>query len=243
MRSNWFISQATGGRSEQQDSAVVITDGGGTGSLLAVLADGAGGHRGGQAASKTVISEARKIYRQNGGCLPAPQEQLRQLCQQAHDAINRLAPTPRTAPRSTIVALYVNNTEATWIHVGDSRIYRATDNHLVERSKDHTMAQLLLDQGEITDEEVGSHPDRIKLLRALGGEEMCKPSIGTTPVRAGDTFLLCSDGCWEAYHHANIDSFFRQALSQRRVDQLVQEAVLLNGPNSDNVTACAVEVL
>lgn len=104
------------------------------------------------------------------------------------------------------------------------------------------MAQILFEQGEIRDEEIGRHPDRIKLLRALGGEEMCKPSLGTASVRAGDAFLLCSDGCWETSHPIKIEELFGQSVSQRRLDYLVKEAVSANGPGSDNVSACVVEV-
>ncbi len=104
------------------------------------------------------------------------------------------------------------------------------------------MAQILFEQGEIKDEEIGHHPDRIKLLRALGGEEMCKPFLSTSSVRAGDAFLLCSDGCWETSHPHKIEEFFGQAVSQRRLDWLVKEAVSSNGPGSDNVSACVVEV-
>lgn len=240
MRYSWFISQNIGSRSEQQDSAEVMTSSDGN-FLLAVLADGAGGHRGGRIASKQVIEVARKLFEQHNGRFPEPQEQLRQICCEAHVAINRLSDNPRSAPRSTIAALYIAETAASWIHVGDSRIYRSSTNRIAERSKDHTMAQILFEQGEIMDEEIGRHPDRIKLLRALGGEEMSKPSLGTASVCAGDTFLLCSDGCWETSHARKIEEFFGQAVSQGLLDWLVKDAVSSNGSSSDNVSACAVE--
>jgi len=242
MRYSWFISQDIGSRSEQQDSSEVMTSNDGN-FLLAVLADGAGGHRGGRDASKQVIEVARKLFEERKGQFPEPQEQLRQMCHEAHLAINRLSDNPRSAPRSTIAALYIAGTAACWIHVGDSRIYRSSANRILERTKDHTMAQILFEQGEIRDEEISGHPDRIKLLRALGGEEMCKPSLGKTSVRAGDAFLLCSDGCWETSHPSKIEEFFGQAISQRRIEWLVKQAVSSNGQGGDNVSACAVEVL
>jgi len=241
MRYSWFISQDIGGRSEQQDSIEVMTASDGK-FLLAVLADGAGGHRGGRDASKQVIEVARKLFQERGGHFPEPLEQLRQICREAHVAINRLSDAPKSAPRSTIAALYIAGPAASWIHVGDSRIYHSSGNRVVERSKDHTMAQILFEQGEIRDEEIGRHPDRIKLLRALGGEEICKPSLGMASVRTGDAFLLCSDGCWETSHPRKIEEFFGQSVSQRRIESLVKEAVSLNGPGSDNVSACVVEV-
>ncbi len=237
----WFISQATGGRTEQQDSVAVL-EGKNHGTALAILADGAGGHRGGRLASQKVLETGRRLFERAGLKLPDPVAQLTTLCREAHNEINQLSETAKSAPRSTVVALYVEVGTAWWVNVGDSRLYRVREGRVLERTKDHTMAQILFEQGEISDEEIGRHPDRIKLLRALGGEEMCKPSLGTASVRAGDAFLLCSDGCWETSHPSNIEELFGQSVSQRGLDHLVKEAVSSNGPGSDNVSACVVEV-
>jgi serine/threonine protein phosphatase PrpC len=235
----WFISQATGGRTEQQDS-VAILEGKNRGVTLAVLADGAGGHRGGRLASQKVLETSRRLFEQAGLKLRDPHAQLTTLCREAHDEINRLAETPKSAPRSTVVALYVEDDRAWWVNVGDSRLYRVRDGRVVERTKDHTMAQILFEQGEIKDADIPHHPDRTQLLRALGGEELYKPSLGWAQAAQGDGFVLCSDGFWENTTREQIASFFTRGASQANLDALVGDAVAANGANSDNVSACAV---
>lgn len=239
MSVQWFSSQLLGGRTEQQDSSIVLV-GSNSQSALAVVADGAGGHQGGREASQKVVEIARGIFRRSGGRLEKPLAELEGLCHQAHDAINALGSTPKNAPRSTVVALYLTMEKAFWMHVGDSRIYRSHQGRLVDRTKDHTMAQILLEQGDIQDREVGSHPDRVKLLKALGGEDRARPSLGSASIDQDDRFLLCTDGFWERLTHREIERFMRGRLSSKALDKIVEKAANRNGSRGDNVTACVL---
>lgn len=234
-----FVSQAVGNRKEQQDSVAVFS-GKEDSRSLAVLADGAGGHQGGREASRRVVDIARAIWERSGRRLANPPHEFEALCREAHSAINRLGDSPKAAPRSTLVALYVEGCAAWWANIGDSRLYRVVGGSVAERSKDHTMAQILCDQGEIKDEDISCHPDRVQLLKALGGEEMYKPSLGKAPVSEGDGFLLCSDGFWESTTREQIGNFFKRGASQASLDALVSNAVAANGAKSDNVSVCAV---
>jgi protein phosphatase len=102
------------------------------------------------------------------------------------------------------------------------------------------MAQILLDQGEISDGQVGSHPDRIKLLKALGGEDEPRPSLGVCSVENGDKFLLCTDGFWEGLKTREIEKALKGSVTQSQLDKLVAKSVRRSGPRGDNSTACAV---
>jgi len=235
----WFSSQSIGGRNEQQDSCLVLI-GGNAESTLAVVADGAGGHQGGRDASQKVVEVARRIFHSRGGKLDDPEAALEDLCRESHDAINALGPDPKHAPRSTVAALYLCPGKAAWVHVGDSRLYRLRDRRIAEKTRDHTMAQILLDQGEIKDSEVGAHPDRVKLLKALGGEDPVKPSLGSANLAEGDRFLLCSDGFWENLRLREIEKLMKGQLSQRALDLIVAKAAGRNGNRGDNVTACVI---
>lgn len=235
----WFGSQSIGGRKEQQDASLVLI-GANAQSLLAVVADGAGGHAGGREAAIQVTEVARRLFHRAGGILGAPRDELTALCRESHDAINGLGANPKSAPRSTVVALYVHGDQAWWAHVGDSRIYRFRKGSLAERSRDHTMAQILLEQGEISDEQVGSHPDRIKLLKALGGEDEPKPSLGSCSVENGDKFLLCTDGFWEGLKTREIEKALNGSVTQRLLDRLVAKSARRSGPRGDNATACTI---
>jgi len=235
----WFGSQSIGGREEQQDASLVLI-GANSQSLLAVVADGAGGHAGGREAAMQITEVARRLFHRAGCIFGAPHDELTTLCRESHEAINGLGADPKSAPRSTIVALYVHGEQAWWAHVGDSRVYRFRKGSFAERSRDHTMAQILLEQGEISDEEVGSHPDRIKLLKALGGEDEPKPSLGACSVENGDKFLLCTDGFWEGLQTREIEKALRGSVTQRLLDKLVAKSVRRSGPRGDNATVCAV---
>jgi len=236
-----YTTQLTGGRKEQQDTCLVL-DGGEKLTFLAVVADGAGGHLGGREAAHAVSETSRVMFAQHGGVLPHPEADLEALCVASHEAINKLGENPKNAPRSTVVALYIVAGKAWWVHVGDSRLYRMQGRRIVERSRDHTMAQILLEQGEIDDSEVGSHPDRIKLLKALGGESPAKPSAGSAEVAEGDCFLLCSDGFWENLKLREVERCLAAGPTQASLDRLAAKAVSRNGESGDNVTACAIQI-
>lgn len=239
MSVQWLSSQLIGGRAEQQDASIVLI-GGNSRSALAVLADGAGGHQGGREAAQKVVEVARTIFHSGGGKLEEPEVALTDLCRKSHDAINALGPDPKHAPRSTVVAVYLCSDKASWAQIGDSRLYRLHNDRIAERTRDHTMAQILLEQGEIKDGEIGTHPDRVKLLKALGGEDLVKPSLGTAVLSQGDRFLLCSDGFWERLRLREVERCMRGQPTQKALDRIVAKAAKRNGDGGDNVTACLI---
>ena len=227
-----------GAREEQQDACGTASR---NGAFFAVLCDGAGGHRGGAKASKTAVETAKAIFLDSATSLDNPQDFFSLIINETHSAILRLGETPKTAPRSTIAILLVGKDRADWANVGDSRIYHLREGKIVARSKDHTMVEILLKQGEITEEEMGTHPDQSRLLRSLGADEDPKPSFGSSDLREGDGFLLCSDGLWERVKHSEIEGVFRSDLHASKLKHLVALAVKRNGPKGDNVTAVAVQ--
>ena len=221
-----------GAREEQQDAAGHISDGK---HLLVVLCDGAGGHRGGSRASKVGVVTARNAFEQAKGRFSDPPAALRDICKTANEEIIRLGETPKLAPRSTIVTLYLDGQQAHWIYMGDSRIYRLRDGKILDRTKDHTMVQILLQHGEITEEEMGTHPDQGRLLRALGSEEEFRPTSLSFDLGKNDAFLLCSDGFWERTTRAEIENLFSTTPTQEKLDAAVAQAVQRNGSRGDNV--------
>jgi serine/threonine protein phosphatase PrpC len=93
--------------------------------------------------------------------------------------------------------LYIEDNQAWWAHVGDSRLYHFNRKKLLSRTKDHSIVQLLVDLERISEEEMATHPDQGRLLKGLGGDEPIKPDFGQATLHAGDSLLLCSDGFWE----------------------------------------------
>ncbi len=100
---------------------------------------------------------------------------------------------------TTLVLLLITGNKAQWCHVGDSRLYYFKNGVLKERTADHSVPQTLFNAGMITEEQIRNHPDRSKLLRAIGrGDKELQLEISEVcELSKGDAFLLCSDGFWE----------------------------------------------
>ncbi len=232
-----------GGRSEQQDARHIFYNAA-KGTMLIVVCDGVGGSRSGGEASAMVIKSAGDQWRDRNGFLPNPKENLLAMCHSAHKRIceELAAPGEKRAPAATIVALYLTPNEAHWVHSGDSRLYRFRDGELVSRTRDHSVVQILLEQGEITEAEMGNHPDQGRLLQSLGTKDYREPTYGTAQVGPTDTFLLCTDGFWERTPlRAMADVLAGDSRSlEARLTNAIARAVVANGPEGDNVTAVAV---
>ncbi len=237
MKFGSVISVDQGARQEQQDAVGFAGDGS---CFFAVLCDGAGGHQSGRQASQAAVRIAGEAWEREGGSFADPVASLQKICADAHAAICGMGENPKTSPRSTIVLLYGNEMKAHWAHIGDSRIYRLRGGKVRERTKDHSMVQVLFEQGEIGEEEMGTHPDQGRLLRALGGEAELRMGVASFAVTREDAFLLCSDGFWERTKRKEIEGLFAGEITQQRLDAAVRTAVQRNGPTSDNVSAIAV---
>ena len=235
-------AERIGGRNEQQDSVGFFPSRDGAACLL-VVADGMGGHRGGSLASQTLLEIAERNWESCGGAPEDPKHFLEDLCQQAHSQINLRGREQDLEPHSTVVALIVRDAEAFWVHVGDSRLYHFRDQDLLGRTKDHSMVQVLVEAGEVTEEEMATHPDQNKLLRSIGGEDPPKTTHGNAALRPEDRFLLCSDGFWETITADEMAG----ALVERRLDEslahLADLAAERGGVKGDNIAVTAVRPL
>lgn len=184
-----------GGRARNQDFAAWTEAGG---AACWVLADGLGGHASGEVASEIAVEGALAAFRPRANadaetveaCVTRAQELVRTYQGHSEDL---------ESMRTTLVVLAADGTgTARWAHVGDSRLYVFSGGQIVARTTDHSVPQALVAAGEITPDEVRGHPDRNRLLRAVGGAEAARPTISEPyAVARGDAFLLCSDGFWE----------------------------------------------
>jgi serine/threonine protein phosphatase PrpC len=162
-----------------------------------VVADGLGGHRGGEVASETAVTTVLNLWSQISGNSPAILLDLIEAAQVA--ILEQQQATPQLlSMRTTLVMLTAHGDDVLWGHVGDSRLYHFRDCAVFFQTRDHSVPQTLLDAGEITKEQIRTHPDRNRILRAVGNEDGIKPTILDTPrkARPGDAFLLCTDGFW-----------------------------------------------
>jgi PPM family protein phosphatase len=205
MRSIFADAQLSnrGGRANNEDSTLSSSD---SNTFCWVLADGLGGHGGGEEASRIACAAVVKSFQSNPALSPEAvhghilyaDEALR-IEQRANPALARM--------RSTIVVLVANSNSAVWGHVGDSRLYHFRANRIVNQTKDHSVPQSLVDAGEIRPSDIRHHDDRSRLLRALGEEQPARPTVlpGPLSIGRGDAFLLCTDGFWENVYEVEME--------------------------------------
>lgn len=223
-------------RSNNQDSGYA-------GRSLFVVADGMGGHAGGDVASSIAtkrIIEADKPYESAQDAEFALQAALIGANAQLAETVFEHAEL--TGMGTTVSAIYVLENEVAIAHIGDSRIYLLRDNELSQITIDHTFVQRLVDSGRITEAEAMVHPRRSVLMRVLGDVE-ASPEIDTSILAtlAGDRWLLCSDGLTGVVSHTAIASALASGANAQDVaDLLVKES--LDGGAPDNVTVVIVDI-
>ena len=236
----------TGDREVNQDRCGLIRQGH---ALLLVLADGMGGHPNGEIAAQVAVDCFVQAFAKSAQAIRDPALFLRERVLQAHGEINAYGQrqVPPIEPRTTLVAALVEPTRATWIHLGDSRLYLLRDGETLTQTKDHSYVRMLVEQGTLQEKEIDTHPLRNYVTRCLGGgPEAPEPSLGSWQgLRAGDLLLLCSDGLWASLGDARLG----QALADRStplqplLTKLTEGARSEAYPRSDNVSAVAVRLL
>ncbi len=234
----------TGGRETNEDRLGWQTDNHRSGYWL--VADGLGGHHCGELAAEIVIKTIAEEYPAHAETVP---DNIRYLLQQADQRImDAQLSTPQAEDMaSTGVLLMLGNRRAIWGHVGDSRLYRFRNGQCECLTTDHTMAQLLVNAGQISAKS-NSHPERSLLLQSLGGNVFRMKITNAEKFKIGDVFLLCSDGFWEYLQEEDmVDAFQVDIPLQHGLLQLEQQLlkrVVGQGhlSNHDNYTALVVRV-
>ena len=215
--------------------------------LCCVLADGAGGHGGGDIASRLAVTSLLTEFSH----LPTNDgPELLALVRRVNQAVldGREPDGVRRDMHTTVVSLVVDAFEgsADWVHCGDSRLYWFRQGRMLEHTLDHSFVQSLLDAGVIQEAEIRSHPKRSVLFSALGREQDELDVSASSPSRqvtAGDVFLLCSDGVWEHLTDDVLEHSLRRAAAPQdwlaALEGLIREATR-DMPSYDNFTALTV---
>jgi serine/threonine protein phosphatase PrpC len=219
--------------------------------LCCVVADGAGGHGGGDVASKLVV---RHIIDQASLAPLARTDEVEDLLIDTNVQLRRHQSQSDSTRdmHSTVVALFVDleSREALWGHAGDSRLYLFRDGLMLSHTRDHSAVQAMVDAGLLMPEQMRSHPRRGELQSALG----CRPedllvSTASQPwmLKANDVFLLCTDGLWEYVNEAEMCASLSRAADPGAWLAKLEELVLTHAAESgksghDNFSAIAVWV-
>jgi protein phosphatase len=200
---------------------------------LFVVADGMGGAQAGEVASRIAVESFEPG-------LPDAQEPelaLAELAQSANSRIHELshANAEQAGMGTTLTAVYVGEEDVAIAHVGDSRAYCLRDGELLRLTDDHSLVDELLRQGRLTPEEAVEHPQRSVITRALGPEGAVEVDTRSFRARAGDVYLLCSDGLTTMISEALIAELLRAHESLRDAGEALIAAANEAG-GRDNVT-------
>jgi PPM family protein phosphatase len=216
-----------------------------------VVADGMGGHHGGDVASRIVVEEFAPLADRHfhstsareavSTALAACQRRILEFArsQGAGSAVRWYSGT------TAVVAIFVDgDVEPGWLvaNLGDSRAYRYADNALHQVSVDHSIVQELVDAGTITESEIATHPKRHVITRALGGADNVEADFFRLPHDAASRLLLCSDGITTMLSNERIAEIVRtEDVPQSAAESLVAAAVRAGG--SDNATAVVIDIV
>ena len=224
-------------RSSNQDSGY-------SGYQTFFVADGMGGHAGGDIASAMVAQRVAQI----DGVFPNAESAKAALLQTVLEANKSLGQTVKdhhelSGMGTTFSGIIFTGNEVTLAHIGDSRVYLSREGEFQQLTNDHTFVQRLVELGRITPEEALTHPRRSVLMRVLGDVEEA-PVIDTETIatQPGDRWMVCSDGLCGVVPETIIDGILRSPISAKEAcDLLIGEALEHGGP--DNITVVVVDVI
>lgn len=207
-----------------------------------VLADGLGGHGGGDEASQLVTDFVASLFLEKGvtdnflsECFEGAQERLLE---------EQTAQGREEQMKTTMVVLTKKGNSLRWGHIGDSRLYLFNNSRYAMRTLDHSVPQMLVAAGQIREKEIRGHSDRNRLLHVMGVEwDNPEYQISETiEMEKGMSFLLCTDGFWELILEKDIERQLQKASGAEDWMERMEAIVLKNGrkKNKDNYSAIGV---
>lgn len=230
-----------GCREINEDSCNIATYGD---SYCFVVADGLGGHGGGDVASACATELVCELFERTG----YTEDFFKDAFESVQKKIIAVQKEARTVSqmKTTLVILVITPKSSYWAHIGDSRLYQWTGEKLKGRTMDHSVPQMLVLSGEIQEADIRHHPDRNRLLRVLGvkGEQPRYECAKPNKNRGVQTFLLCTDGYWELIDEQQMTDLLENRIPLEEWIMKMNEVIWENGKNSemDNFSAIAVRV-
>ncbi len=217
---------------------------------LFAVADGMGGHEGGEVASKlalqVLVEEVMRaiVLPELGGELLLEEDvlvYLRQAVAAANDAVYLARQKAGNDMGTTLTAAYVRDQRLLLAHVGDCRAYRWNAEGLEQLTTDHSVVASMIASGQAAPEEIYTHPHRSVIYRSIGDKPTVEVDTDLLPLATGDRLILCCDGLWEMIRSEGIaDAMMQEADPQLACDLMVKRANLAGG--DDNISVIVVQV-
>jgi PPM family protein phosphatase len=224
-------------RSSNQDAYHIDPDG-----RFFIVADGMGGHAGGEEASRIATAEIQSYLTANWDASEPAAKLLEQSLWRANEAIlqDQQKHPERADMGTTVVVVLFHSPDSPWCaHVGDSRLYRLRESQLEQVTEDHTWVSRAIKIGDITQDEARTHPFRHVLSRCLGREDLHQVDVQPLDVKNGDRLLLCSDGLTEELEDHKIAGYLQNTPSIDKAALSLVEAAKEQGGH-DNITVVIV---
>ena len=220
-------------------------DGALTHPYVIAVADGMGGHAGGEVASSIalrILAERSAIFTDSQMDQDSADDFFNATIDEIDGAL-KVASDDNPALSglgTTLTAIFIRNNQAVLLHVGDSRAYRIRGTAIEQLSVDHTVMQELLKAGTITEADIAEHPQRSMLTQALMGSQTLSIGLHIFDLKDSDRFILCSDGLSGVLSDKEIKSLVKSQKPEDAVKALV-DATYINGA-PDNVTVVVADI-
>ncbi len=227
-------------RANNEDAFFVLKNDG-----VFIVADGVGGSKSGEIASRTAVNEIAGFVENNK--MGSGEEEIKDFFLEAlHKANEKVYALSATFPEnmgmaSTLVLAYIDGTDLYVVNVGDSRAYLYDDNRLNQITEDHTYVNALINAGVITEGEAKNRKDKNMITRAIGAEATVEPDIYRVKIKAGDKLLLCSDGLYGEIDEVEMAKVFGLNMSMTDTCLLLVDMANANGGH-DNITAICIAI-
>lgn len=231
-------------RSMNQDS-FLVSENKDNGLNLYILADGMGGYKGGEIASKVAIQAVSKFITEKFDDISKDKQSILDLLEDAiafaNSAIYEESEEDEELQDmgTTLEVLMIYKNKIYIGHIGDSRIYRIRKNKMKKITTDHSYVEKLIQDGEITREEAYHHPKKNLLIKALGTDEVVEPDLIYTVLNKNDILVICSDGLTNMVREEKIFDIIKENTDEDVTDVLVDEAN--NAGGLDNITVIVID--
>ncbi|MDZ7736356.1 MAG: protein phosphatase 2C domain-containing protein [Gammaproteobacteria bacterium] len=208
---------------------------------LWVVADGMGGHSAGDVASQMITDSLKRVH--EGTTLPRFVDEVEDKLLEVNKRLLEKSTEgdQHLTIGSTVVALIAHRDMGVFIWAGDSRIYRRRDDRLQQLSTDHSQVELYVEQGLISREEATNHPHGNMITRAVGAADELFLDMDMCGLRAGDRFLLCSDGLTKHVTDLEIRDLLAEGSTEEAANNLIE--LTLARRAADNVTVIVVDII
>ncbi|WMS85787.1 PP2C family protein-serine/threonine phosphatase [Pleionea litopenaei] len=215
--------------------------------LCAVIADGMGGHAAGEVASSMArtrfLDLIEHLFTSSNGAYPSELTTRTALTEYVLQVDQQIKAHAKSHPEdaglgTTLVAIVLFQGQCWIVNIGDSRCYRQRGDEFKQLTRDDTLVQSWLDNGQISYEKAEQSPYKNVLTQALGAKEVLNPQILTIDIQSGDKFLLCSDGLSNCMTAAFMSDTLQSYPLEESTRQLLDEALSAGAP--DNVSLIVI---